>query len=75
MAVSIKNIIVAFLFCWFITGLQAQDLTIEQNFKNPPPSAKARTWWHWMNGNVTKEGITADLEAMKNVGIQGGSNF
>nr|WP_319509541.1 glycosyl hydrolase [uncultured Draconibacterium sp.] len=40
------------------------------NFKNPPPAAKARTWWHWMNGNVSKEGITADLEAMKSVGIQ-----
>ncbi|NRF37391.1 glycosyl hydrolase [Pedobacter foliorum] len=39
-------------------------------FKKPPASAKARTWWHWINGNVSKEGITADLEAMKRVGIQ-----
>ncbi|WP_106831665.1 glycosyl hydrolase [Parabacteroides pacaensis] len=44
--------------------------TLESGFKNPPPSAKARTWWHWLNGNITKEGITADLEAMKQVGIQ-----
>ncbi len=49
---------------------QMQTSWLEQNFKNPPPSAKARTWWHWMNGNVTKKGITADLEAMKSVGIQ-----
>lgn len=40
-------------------------------FRNPPASAKPHTWWHWMNGNVTKEGITADLEAMKRVGIGG----
>ncbi len=40
------------------------------NFQNPPNEAKARTWWHWISGNVSKSGITADLEAMKQVGIQ-----
>jgi hypothetical protein len=44
--------------------------TLESGFEDPPSSAKARTWWHWLNGNITKEGITADLEAMKQVGIQ-----
>lgn len=44
---------------------------LEQNFVTPPDSAKPQTWWHWMNGNVTKEGITADLEAMKRVGLGG----
>jgi hypothetical protein len=44
--------------------------TLTSGFENPPASAKARTWWHWINGNITKEGITADLEAMKQVGIQ-----
>jgi len=28
-------------------------------------------WWHWINGNITKEGIRADLEDMKRVGIGG----
>lgn len=28
-------------------------------------------YWFWLNGNITKEGITADLEAMKRVGIGG----
>lgn len=37
---------------------------IALGFLNPPNEAKARTWWHWMNGMVTREGITADLEAM-----------
>lgn len=46
------------------------DDPLRFGFENPPASAKARTWWHWLNGNVSKEGITADLEAMKRVGIQ-----
>ena len=44
-------------------------------FRNPPPEARPHTWWHWMNGNVTKEGITADLEAMAAVGIGGAQIF
>lgn len=41
-----------------------------EGFKNPPNESKARTWWHWISGHVSKKGITADLEAMKEVGIQ-----
>ena len=44
---------------------------LAQGFRTPPDSAKPRTWWHWTNGNVTKEGITRDLEWMKRVGIGG----
>ncbi|AZQ60577.1 hypothetical protein EJ994_10265 [Maribacter sp. MJ134] len=43
---------------------------LEVGFKNPPNEAKARTWWHWLSGHVSMKGITADLEAMKQVGIQ-----
>ncbi|WP_296635423.1 glycosyl hydrolase [Polaribacter sp.] len=49
---------------------ETQTITLEQGFKNPPNEAKARTWWHWISGNVSKSGITKDLEAMKAVGIQ-----
>ncbi len=44
-------------------------------FQNPPASARPHTWWHWMSGNVTKEGLTADLEAMKQAGIGGAQMF
>ena len=44
---------------------------LEQGFRTPPDSAKPRTWMHWTNGNVTKEGITKDLEWMKRAGIGG----
>ena len=40
-------------------------------FKTPPESARPRTWWHWTMSNVTKDGITKDLEWMKRVGIGG----
>ncbi len=44
-------------------------------FQNPPNTAKPRVWWHWMNGNITKEGIQKDLEWMSRVGIGGFQNF
>ena len=53
--------------------VRAQDLAA--GFANPPDSARPHTWWHWMDGNVTKEGITADLEAMRRVGIGGAQVF
>ncbi len=49
--------------------------TLELGFRTPPNSAKPHTWWHWMDGNVTREGITADLEAMKFAGIGGAQMF
>jgi hypothetical protein len=45
--------------------------SLEQGFKHPLDSAKPRTWWHWTRSNVTKEGITKDLEWMKRAGIAG----
>ena len=44
---------------------------IEKNFTTPPDAARPWVYWFWLNGNITKEGITADLEAMKNAGIGG----
>ncbi|WP_233244030.1 glycosyl hydrolase [Tamlana fucoidanivorans] len=70
-----KTIFVTLLLSLFVSGLQAQDVSLEQNFKNPPSEAKPQTIWFWINGNVTKTGITADLEAMKKVGIQGAIIF
>lgn len=44
---------------------------IEKNFLDPPESAKPWVFWYWMHAAVSKAGITADLEAMKQVGIGG----
>lgn len=49
--------------------------TLLTGFENPPQSARPRVWWHWMNGNITKEGVTLDLDWMHRVGIAGYQNF
>jgi hypothetical protein len=54
---------------------QTSGDSLENGFKTPPNSAKPRVWWHWMNGNITKEGIKLDLEWMNRVGIGGFQNF
>ncbi|HEX5284422.1 MAG TPA: glycosyl hydrolase [Bryocella sp.] len=50
---------------------QSPSNSLLAGFKNPPDSARPRTWWHWTNGNVTETGITKDLEWMKRVGTGG----
>jgi (4-O-methyl)-D-glucuronate---lignin esterase len=55
---------------------QAQSAAeIERGFHVPPPSAKPQTLWFWMNGNVSRDGITRDLEAMARVGLGGAMMF
>jgi hypothetical protein len=44
-------------------------------FDNPPQGARPRVWWHWLNGNVTKEGIEKDLDWMARSGLGGLQNF
>jgi alpha-L-rhamnosidase len=57
------------------SAAQNAPASLEEGFKSPPNSAKPRVWWHWMNGNITKEGIKLDLEWMNRVGIGGFQNF
>jgi hypothetical protein len=54
---------------------QGPGNTLAKGFADPPDSARPRVWWHWMSGNVTKEGIKADLEWMKRAGVAGFQNF
>lgn len=49
---------------------QAVD-PLQAQFNHPPASARPWVYWFWNNGNVTEEGIRADLAAMKEVGIGG----
>ena len=44
-------------------------------FENPPQTAKPVIIWQWMDGWVTKEGITHDLEAFAAAGLGGVQNF
>ena len=46
-------------------------VSLQAEFLNPPNSSKPRTWFHAMSGNMSKAGITKDLESIKSVGIGG----
>ena len=42
---------------------------LSNNFMNPPNSSRPGAFWCWLNGDVTKESITNDLEEMKDKGM------
>jgi len=50
---------------------QQSGASIDAIFRDPPESAKPWVLWYWMHGAVSKEGITADLEGLRNNGIGG----
>lgn len=47
------------------------DTSLDELFRHPPATAKPWVVWYWMQAAASKEGITADLEAMKEAGIGG----
>lgn len=56
---------------------QSQKALEELNagWQNPPQSARTRVWWHWMNGNITKDGIRKDIEWFNSIGLGGFQTF
>ncbi len=48
---------------------------LADGFRNPPAAARPRVWWHWLSGNVSREGITKDFEWMRRIGIAGAMMF
>ena len=55
----------------FLSTFSFSQSSLFENFKNPPAEAKPWTFWYWMYGAVSKKGIKADLEAMKEIGLGG----
>ena len=45
--------------------------SLEEMFANPPDSARPWVYWYFMDGDTTREGMKADLDAMKEAGIGG----
>ena len=66
MRTTLTSFLILFLFA---SVLDAQTTLNKSEFLNPPTSTKVHVWWHWMGGNITKDGITKDLEAMKAQGV------
>jgi hypothetical protein len=53
--------------CAATVSFAASDLT--KDFVTPPDSARPGVYWYFMDGNLSREGMTRDLEAMKRAGI------
>ena len=55
---------------------QQKPLALSQKtFQNPPSNYGIRCWWWWLDGNVTKDAITRDLQEMKAKGFSGACIF
>ena len=68
-----KRIILILAALSLAAVLDAQ--TLEDGFAHPPQEARPRVWWHWMDGNVTLDGIRKDIEWMDRIGIGGFHQF
>ena len=69
---TLRCLMPLFLILGFLPTTKAEDVaTLKGNFAKPPDSARPHVYWYWIEGNISKEGIDADLEAMKRTGIGG----
>ena len=65
-----KHVLTCALFAAAL-AITAQADELADRFQQPPDAARPRAYWFHMSGNITKAGITADLEAMKEMGLGG----
>ncbi len=49
--------------------------SLDEAWRTPPPEARLRAYWWWLNGNVDRAAITRDLEQMKSKGFGGAVIF
>ena len=52
-------------------SVRAMDRLSPSDFVEPPLNARPGGFWDWLNGSISKEQITRDLEAMKTGGMRG----
>lgn len=68
-----RTLVLSVILC-SIVQLSAQPVPVpnlKKTFQSPPPSASPWVIWYWYYASISKEGITADLQAMKEAGIGG----
>jgi hypothetical protein len=75
-----KKFIFLSIFLLPFTASFGQNKTTNNNilykgFQSPGNAALPRVWWHWMQGNITKDGIRKDLLWMHRSGIGGFHHF
>lgn len=69
MVKKIRWLVAVFLLLGGSAFAQDSISTVEKNFKDTPESQQLGIYWYWVAGNMSKEGVVKDLQAMKSVGI------
>ena len=59
----------------FVLSQAAGAQSLYDQFADPPQEARPRVWWHWMDGNVSMDGIRKDIDWMERAGIGGFHQF
>jgi hypothetical protein len=54
-----------------LPGVACAEPPWDQGFQNPPPDCRPEVFWDWMGGQLSKEGISKDLEALAREGVGG----
>jgi len=62
------NVLIVLLLVGACSFASAADL--EESFRNLPEETKPWCYWYWLNNDISKEGVSRDLEAMAKVGIK-----
>ena len=62
-----KNVVILMVMLFAGSGCvkQTHDSELAAGFKNPSKEARPRAYWNWLNGDVTLEGLTRDMEEAK----------
>lgn len=68
---GMKKLMLLLCCSLLLASLAGAEDRLALDFQKPPPAARPWVYWFWLNGNITSNGITADLEAMERVGISG----
>lgn len=72
---KILSLFILFQIGYSVALVAQINQSIEQSFKVPPANTRPTVWWRWYGRQISKEGITRDLEAMKKAGIGGFYHF
>lgn len=65
-----KSILPGAMLLFALPAVSAGD-PLSEGFASPSADHLPETWFHLIGGNVSKPGLTADLEAIRNAGFQG----
>lgn len=71
-AIRVLSLVMVVMIGCVHSGMEEERVSREeltQGFTQPPDSVKPWVYWYWISDNISKEGITRDLEAMARVGI------